>query len=556
MSPTPTEAVAAAYARMAEGQAEAWISVVPEDEALARARLLEEEGRGGRALWGVPFAVKDNIDVAGMTTTVACPAFAYVAEETAPAVQRLLDAGAVLVGKTNLDQFATGLVGTRSPYGTCHSVLDPALISGGSSSGSAVAVAEGVVGFALGTDTAGSGRVPAAANGIVGIKPSRGLVSTEGVVPACRSIDCVSVFARSVADAAAVLDVLSSPPVPNCVPKAAYGGSTDAISGQARPRLGVPHPGSWELSTAQAQAFTQAVTALGAFADVVEIDLSPLLDAGQLLYEGAFLAERLTTIGPLLASDPDAVHPVVRAVVEGGLGSTAADLFADQHRLADMHELMAALWTGDDAVDALVCPTVFDVPTIAAVEADPIGVNTALGRWTNGVNLLDLCGVTVPAGTRPDGLPGSVTVIGPAGTDAEVAAVAARVARPRVSLAVVGAHLQGLPLNHQLTDRAAYLEVSTRTAPVYRLHALDTVPPKPGMVRVADGGAAVAAEVWSLDVEAFGSFVAEVPPPLVVGTVELADGRLVKGFLCEPDVLDGAEDITPYGSWRAWLARP
>ena len=539
MTPTPTAAVAAAYSQLAAGQATAWISVVPSDEALARARELEAEGPGGRPLWGLPFAVKDNIDVAGMTTTVGCPAFAYVASDTAPAVQLLLDAGAVLIGKTNLDQFATGLVGTRSPYGVCHSVLDPERIAGGSSSGSAVAVAEGVVAFALGTDTAGSGRVPAAANGIVGLKPSRGLVSTTGVVPACRSFDCVSVFARSVDEAAVVLDVLAGHHGP---------------AAPARPRLGVPVRDSWGLAPAQAHAFDQAVAALRSWTDLVEVDLTPLLAAGELLYGGAFVAERLTVVGPLLASDPEAIHPVVRAVVEKGLAHSATDLFHDQHRVADLAAEMSAAWSDAD-VDALVCPTVPDIPTLAEVEADPIGVNAALGRWTNGVNLLDLCGVTVPFGRRPDGLPGSVTVLGRAGADVLVADLARRMAAPRVSLAVVGAHLQGLPLNHQLTDRGAYLECSTSTAPGYRLYALDTVPPKPGMVRDGAAGAAIEAEVWSLDVAAFGSFVAEVPPPLVIGTVELADGTEVKGFLCEPAATTGAREITDVGSWRTWSAR-
>jgi allophanate hydrolase len=541
-APTPTGAVAAAYERLAAGQAAAWITVVPEDVARARARELEDDGPDGRPLWGRTFAVKDNIDVAGLPTTAACPAFAYEATATAPVVQALLDAGAVLVGKTNLDQFATGLVGTRSPYGVPHSVLDPTRIAGGSSSGSAVAVAEGVVDLALGTDTAGSGRVPAAANGIVGVKPSRGLVPTTGVVPACASIDCVSLFTR-LPDAALTASFLGP---------AGEGGSrlprSRACSSQ--PRVGAPPREHWGLAAPQAAAYAQALTTI----DHTEVDLSAYLEAGALLYSPALVAERLATIGPLLAEDPDAVHPVVRRVVEPGLTATAADVHAALHRLADLRLRFDRVW---DDVDALVCPTVPDIPTLAEVEADPVGANAALGRWTNGLNLLDLCAVTVPAGVRPDGLPGSVTVIGPSGSDGRVAAVAARIARPRVSLAVVGAHLSGLPLNHQLTDRAAYREATTRTAPVYRLYALDTVPPKPGMVRVGPGetGAAVEAEVWSLDEEAFGSFVAQVPPPLSIGTVELADGRRVKGFLCEPAALVGAEDITGYGAWRAWLAR-
>ena len=533
---TPVEAVEAAYERLGSGQAAAWITVVPVATSRARARELEDRGPEGLPLWGRTFAVKDNIDVAGLPTTAACPAFAYEAAATAPVVQALLDAGAVLVGKTNLDQFATGLVGTRSPYGVPHSVLDATRISRGSSSGSAVAVAEGVVDLALGTDTAGSGRVPAAMNGIVGLKPTRGLVSTDGVVPACRTYDCVSLFAR----------------LPEAALETGAGFAPVSGAGSSFIRLGVPAQEQWGLADAQAVAYTQALTALGPGG--TEVDLTAFLDAGALLYGPALVAERLATIGPLLASDPDAVHPVVRQVVEPGLSATAADVHAVLHHLANLRRRFDRVW---DEVDALVCPTVPDVPTLAAVEADPVGVNAALGRWTNGVNLLDLCAVTVPAGVRPDGLPGSVTVIGPAGADALVAGVAAGIARPRVSLAVVGAHLSGLPLHHQLADRSAYLEATTHTAPVYRLHALETAPPKPGMVRVGPGerGAAVEAEVWSLDVEAFGSFVAAVPPPLSIGTVELADGRLVKGFLCEPSALVDAEDITSHGGWRAWLAR-
>jgi allophanate hydrolase len=563
----PVAAVRAAYARMGpgsdSGQEAAWICVVPEAEALARAAQLAEEGPRGRALWGVPFAVKDNIDVAGLPTTAACAAYAYTADRTAPAVQRLLDAGAVLVGKTNLDQFATGLVGTRSPYGTPHSVLDPALISGGSSSGSAVVVAEGIVPFALGTDTAGSGRVPAAANGIVGLKPTLGLVSTDGVVPACASIDCVSVFTGNVELASRVLAVMAAGP--------STSRERDRADG-ARWRVGVPPRDVWGLASGQAAAFAQAVDELASWTDVVEVDVGPLLAAGELLYEGAFVAERLLTVGPLLAARPEVLHPVVREVVSRGLERTAAELFADQHRLAQLADELAPLW---DSVDVLACPTVPDLPTIAAVLDDPVGANAALGRWTHGVNLLDLCALTVPAGRRPDGLPGSLSLLGPAGADGRLAAIARRQppralqppepsepsAEPEqeVHLAVVGAHLQGLPLHHQLADRGARLVRACRTAPVYRLHALATDPPKPGMVRVAagdgdhgGGGGAIEAEVWALDVAAFGDFVAQVPPPMVIGTVELEDGTAVKGFLCEPAALDGTSDITATGSWRVW----
>jgi allophanate hydrolase len=406
---SPTEAVASAYQRLRVGQPEAWITVVPEDEALGRAHRLEVEGRRDRPLWGQPFAVKDNIDVAGLPTTAACPAFAYTATGTAPAVQLLLDAGAVLVGKTNLDQFATGLVGTRSPYGACHSVLDAARVAGGSSSGSAVAVAEGAVRFALGTDTAGSGRVPAAANGIVGLKPSRDLVSIDGVVPACRSIDCVSVFARSVGDARRVVEVLAGPA--QLVP-------SDKLT------VGVPTSDQWTISADEEVAYRQSLARVAGFADVHEVDLSHYLEAGSMLYQSALVAERLTTIGPLLAEAPDAVHPVVREVVSKGIAATAVDLHVAQHRLADLQREFMSVW---GTVDALVLPTIPDVPTLAAVEADPIGSNARLGRWTQGTNLLNLCAAAVPSGRRPDGLPGSVTVLGPWGADLLVSWLAARI---------------------------------------------------------------------------------------------------------------------------------
>lgn len=561
---SPTAAVGAAYERLAAGQPEAWIAVVPEDEARTRAARLEAEGPQGRPLWGVPFAVKDNIDVAGMPTTAACPAFAYEADATAPAVQRLLDAGAVLVGKTNLDQFATGLVGTRSPYGTCHSVLDPERVSGGSSSGSAVAVAEGVVAFALGTDTAGSGRVPAAANGIVGLKPTRGLVSIRGVVPACRSIDCLSVFARSVPGAVAVRDVLAGPDDGDPFSRTPPLPPPTAGPGAGRWRVGVPMRTSWGLAPPEETAFARTMSDLAAGAEVVEIDPEPFLAAGALLYGGALVAERLTTAGHLLAVDPEALHPVVREVLRTGLRHTATDLFADLHRLAaagaEARRRMAGL-------DALVFPTVADVPTVAAVAADPVGENLALGRWTTFVNLLDLCAITVPTASRPDGLMASATVIGPAFADDRVAALASlvsgatgetggEVASPAPSgihLAVVGAHLRGMPLHHQLTERNARFVAVTRTAPAYRLHALPTDPPKPGMVRDRQGGP-IEVEVYALDAAGFGTFVAAVPPPLTIGSVELEDGTWVKGFLCEPEALTGSPDITTSGSWRAWLA--
>jgi len=499
-----------------------FIHVVPKERALAAARAAKGP------LAGRPFAVKDNIDVAGLPTTAACPAFSYVAKRTAPAVQKLLDAGAVLVGKTNLDQFATGLVGTRSPYGACRNAFDPAYISGGSSSGSAVAVALGMADFALGTDTAGSGRVPAAFNDLVGLKPTRGLVSTEGVVPACRSLDCVSVFAKTCTEALGVLDLVASP----------FEGVDPA------PRFLVPNELEFHGDREYERLFSAAVARLG---KATEIDFAPFLEVQPLLY-GPWVAERTAEGFPL-----DAMLPVTRQIIESGKRYSAADLFKAQHRL----EELKAQCRFDGVLVVPGAPTIY---RIAEVEANPIELNSRLGRYTNFVNLLDLAAITVPAGFRNDGLPFGITLIGAAFSDRSLAALAARFhGEPEIShsaklkLAVVGAHLSGMPLNHQLTERGARLVRAARTAPAYRLYALDRL--RPGLVREA-GGASVEVEVWEMPRAAFGSFVAEIPPPLGIGTLELEDGERVKGFLCEAYAVREAKDITSFGGWRAYAARP
>lgn len=475
-------------------------------------------------------AVKDNIDVAGVPTTAACPAFSYVPKASAPVVTRLEAAGATVIGKANMDQFATGLTGARSPYGVVRSALDPSLIGGGSSSGSAVAVAAGLADVALGTDTAGSGRVPAACNGIVGLKPSVGLLPIDGIVPACRSIDCPSIFTRTVAEARRVLEVLA-PEVPR--PSLA-----SVIAGPDERSL------SW-CAPAAVDAFRRSLAGI----DVVEIDLDPFFAVGDLLYGGSWVAERYAAVGGFMEAHADECHPVVASIILGGRRFSAADAWRDRYRLDELRSSLPPF-------DVLVVPTVPDVPTVDAVLADPVGTNTALGRYTTFVNLLGLCAVSTPGAPRADGVPSGVTVIAPNGHDHVALEVAATIEGDgRVPLCVVGAHLEGQPLHHQLTERRARLVARTTTSADYRLHALHTVPPKPGLARTNSGGAPIEVEVWSLMPEDFGTFVAAIPPPLAIGKVELADGTWVPGFVCEPAALAGAPDITPFGGWRGYVAR-
>ncbi|HTQ06430.1 MAG TPA: allophanate hydrolase [Polyangiaceae bacterium] len=571
----PHELLDCAYTRLeALGTRPIWTEVVPKAHARALLDRAIERKASGEALplFGIPFAVKDNIDLAGFPTTAGCPAFARTPKQHAAAVARLVDAGAIPLGKTNLDQFATGLVGTRSPYGTCASAFDARHVSGGSSSGSALAVAHGIVSFSLGTDTAGSGRVPAAFNNLVGWKPTRGLVSTRGVVPACRSLDCVSVFAGSVGDTERVASVLRGLD------------AEDPFSRAARPKtspiaaLGVPARPEFFGDREYERLFAEAVErARSLGARIVPVELEPFLAAARLLYGGPWVAERYAAVGEFIEAHPDDVHPVVREIVLGGRGVTGADAFRGSYRLA---ELKRAADRTFESVDALLLPTAPFHPTIEAVLADPIELNAKLGFYTNFVNLLDLAALAVPAGFTAARLPFGVTLVGPAFSDGALAvfgdrlhrttsptwgasglALAAAAPRPletpqNVLLAVAGAHLSGQPLNHQLTTRHATLVRSVRTAPDYRLFALaGTTPPKPGLVRTpGHAGPGIELEVWSLTLEAFGSFVAEVPPPMVIGTVELADATRVKGFLCEPAALEGSADITHFGGWRAFLA--
>jgi allophanate hydrolase len=580
---TPAAVVRDIYAAMpAQADNPLWIHLLPQAAVLQQARDIELRRNSGAALplYGIPFAVKDNIDVAGSPTTAACPAYAYTPQATAHAVQRLLDAGALLIGKTNLDQFATGLVGTRSPYGACRNAFNPEYISGGSSSGSAVAVAAGLVSFALGTDTAGSGRVPAGFNNIVGLKPTPGVVSTRGVVPACRSLDCMSVFALTCEDATRVFDVMRAFDCDDGYARADAAPVAGLSSASARFRCGVPAAAQREFfgdETARA-AYEQSLFALcETGADLVEIDFRPFAEVARLLYDGPWVAERFAAIKDFLALHADEMHSITRRVIESAHKWNAVDTFEALYRLQALKRRCDAEWV---KMDVLAVPTSGTIYTHAQIAEAPVERNTHLGYYTNFVNLLDLCALAVPGAFRCDGLPAGITLIARSNHDHALAEIGGRFHRASrvplgatrfplpaampppalkasddVVLAVVGAHLSGLPLNHQLTTRGARLLQTTVTAADYRLYALPgTTPPKPGLVRVANSGASISVELWALPAAAFGSFVADVPPPLTIGTLTLLDGRSVKGFLCESCAVSGAQDISLFGGWRAWIA--
>ena len=556
----------------------AWITLLPEADVLAFAAKLRGKQPADLPLYGIPFAVKDNIDLAGYDTTCACSALASrPVSESATVVSRLIAAGAVPVGKTNLDQFATGLVGTRSPYGACSSVFNPEYISGGSSSGSAVAVATGAVTFSLGTDTAGSGRVPAAFNNILGLKPTRGVLSTKGVFPACRSLDCVSVFATCAHDAGTVLEVASVPDAGDCFSR--------PLSPRPLPpvlRVGVPPPQQLEFfgDTEAAGLFAESVCRLRASGhEIVEIDYAPFSAAAALLYSGPWVAERKWAVAKILTANPETFDPTVRAIISGADKYSAVDTFAAMYVLEEHRARAAREWA---KMDVLLLPTTGTTFTIKQVAADPVALNTKLGYYTNFVNLLDLAAVAVPAGFRAgNGLPFGVTVMARVHSDyallqladtlhrnavkqagatptlvaAQPLPVPAPHTNERVTLAVVGAHLSGQPLNSQLTSRGAVLMETTRTASCYRFYRIEDGK-KPGLLKTPDeahAGSGIEVELWSLDAKSFGEIVASVPPPLGIGSVELADGRTVKGFICEPYALLPENEITHFGRWRAWL---
>ncbi len=539
-----------------------WIHRIADEAVLARAAALKAEGARGRALWGVPFAVKDNIDVAGLPTTAACPGFAYTPADTAPAVQRLLEAGAVLVGKTNLDQFATGLVGVRSPYGVPRNVFDPARVPGGSSSGSACAVAAGIVPFALGTDTAGSGRVPAMFGNIVGLKPTVGSISARGMVPACRSIDTISVFARSVDEALSVARVVAGWDAADPYSRAS---PTPHLRRPASARMRVASVAPDGCAPEQARLYRAVAASLGA----EPIDIAPLLAVARLLYDGPWVAERTAALRTTLAT-PEMLHEVTRAILQGGLHRLTVDAFDAFHQLAGARRFAQDLFS---RYDALLLPTAPNTPTLADLAADPIGPNSHLGTWTNFVNLCDLAAWAVPSGMGSDGLPGGVTLVGPAWSEGRLAALADRVHRAstatvgstsmalpdaaepdlvaadETALFCIGGHMAGLPLNGQLTTRGGRFVAEARTQAGYRLYALGN---RPGLLAAAGGGA-IAGEVWALPTAAVGALLAEVPRPLGFGTVMLESGPCL-GFLAEAEGVAGATDITHHGGWRAYLA--
>ncbi|HEX9297228.1 MAG TPA: allophanate hydrolase [Polyangiaceae bacterium] len=584
---SPTLLIETLYDELDDTANEAiWIHRVTRAAARDAARKLERmrDQRGAWPLYGVPFAVKDNIDVEGLPTTAGCPPFAYVAERTAPVVARLLDAGALLLGKTNLDQFATGLVGTRSPYGVPTNPFDVRYITGGSSSGSAVAVARGLVSFALGTDTAGSGRVPAAFTHLVGVKPSRGLVSTTGVVPACRSLDCVSIFALTCEDARHVAQVVTAFDASDPYARVEADGYAWQCAAPSRP---------FDFAAAREEdiapyvdgetlrGFEIACRHLEALGGRMRrIDLTPFFEAARLLYDGPWIAERLEPREAFLAEHPEAFLPITRQILEGGHRWRGPEVFAGIHRLEELKQEVRPLFAD---IEALLLPTAPTLPRIEDVAADPLGSNAKLGRYTNFVNLLDLAAISVPAKMRSDGLPLGVTLIGPWGSDAKLLALASALhrrtsralgatnwpmpsappppidrpaTRAVVPIAVAGAHLAGQPLNHQLTERSARFVRAVRTAPQYRLFALATTPPKPGLVRVRAGetGFAIDVEIWELPRTELGAFVAHVTEPLCLGTLELEDGGKVLGFLCETYATTDAPDISRFGGWRSFLS--
>ena len=578
----PAALIEEIYSRIdAEGLHPVWISLVPKADNLAR---IQELAAGGKhdtlPLFGVPFAVKDNIDVVGLPTTAGCPAYAYQPSATATVVQKLLNAGAILIGKTNMDQFATGLVGTRSPYGVCSSVFSSEYISGGSSAGSAVAVASGLASFSLGTDTAGSGRIPAAFNQIAGLKPTRGLISTSGVVPACRTLDCISIFAETCSDAEKVFKVAqgfdSADPYSR-EPKFPHHVAWDATNF----RFGVPQADQLEFlgDSGSAEAYAKAVQGAQQLGGTkVEIDLAPFRAAADLLYAGPWVAERLAAIQSFVAAHETEMDPSVYKIISGAQRFTAVDAFQSAYKLEKLRRTTSKVW---ESIDVLLLPTAPRTYSIAGVQASPIELNASLGHYTNFVNLLDLAAVAIPAGSKADGLPFGASLIGPAFTDTALLEVADRIHRHTTTtiaaskrsladtpvlhppalppgtmpIAVVGAHLTGQPLNWQLTERRGKLLAATKTLPGYRLFVLpNSTPAKPGLLyEPGFAGPGIELEVWALPIETVGSFLALIPPPLAIGSIRLESGEIVKGFLCEPAGLAGAEEITHLRGWRSYI---
>ncbi|MGE3712557.1 MAG: allophanate hydrolase, partial [Hyphomicrobiaceae bacterium] len=554
-----------------------FISLRDIDEVMQEAESLATDHSRRGALFGIPFAVKDNIDVSGLPTTAACPAFAYRPAHDAVAVARLRQAGAIVIGKTNLDQFATGLVGVRSPYGVPRNSMRTDLVPGGSSSGSAVAVARGIVPMALGTDTAGSGRVPAGLNNVVGLKPSVGLVPTTGVVPACRSLDCVSVFALTAEDAFMTLAAMAGTDDLDGFSRALPLGPIPSLPRTVR--IGIPRRQDRQFfgSTEAAAAFENAIEQIQKLGwTIVDFDLTAMFEAARLLYEGPWVAERTAAVGDFISLHAEDVLAVTRSIIMPGARATAVEAFRGQYRLAELRKSARMQLA---SIDALMVPTAPRAYMLADLDADPIGPNTRLGTYTNFVNLLDMAGAAVPSRILADNTPVGVTFLGVAGSDARLASIGAAyhastglplgalgpnhsppppprqasLVEGQIALAVAGAHLSGMPLNPDLIALGAHLLETTETTADYRLYALMRAePPKGAILRVGEGGGKpIEVEIWALGTEAFGRLVASIPPPLSIGTVRLKDGRLVKGFLAEPEGIAGERDITRFGGWRA-----
>lgn len=578
---SPTEVVEQAFARIAQvGDPGIFIHLLDKEEVLQAARNLGAFDET-KPLWGIPFVIKDNIDIQEKPTTAACPDYTYIAVEDAFVVKCLKDAGALLLGKTNLDQFATGLVGVRSPYAPPKNAVDPSIVPGGSSSGSAVAVAHGFACFSLGTDTAGSGRVPAALNNIVGLKPTLGAFSTSGVVPACRTLDTISVFALTVEDAYSVFEVACKFDMEDSYSKRIIAPTLPTIPPKFK--VGIPSAQTIEFfgDDVQAASFKQGLEALkNQGAEIIEIDFSPFYNVAQMLYEGAWVAERYTTIEALLKTSPDSVHPVTRKIISAAETFTSADVFRGFYKLEDLKRLAEPVL---ESLDYLCVPTIPTFYTVQNLEDNPITPNSNFGTYTNFVNLMDMCALAVPIHSRSDGRPGSITLIAAAGKDAQIAAIgtkiqsntqinmgatgwavpmqalkpAANLNAGEMKIAVCGAHMSGLPLNKDLTLRGGRFLSCATTANDYQFYALGGgSPDRPGLVRTAKGkGFEIDLEIWALPKTEIGSFLDTIPSPLGLGTLHLNDGSSVKGFICEAEGATGAKEISDLKSWRQFISQ-
>ncbi len=557
---TPSKLVDELYQKIIDWNDPAIFIHLPEKQTLLAIASAVEAMPKDLPLWGIPFVVKDNIDVENWPTTAACPEFSYIPTKDAEVVRLLRAAGAIPIAKGNLDQFATGLVGTRTPYGIARNAIDAEFLPGGSSSGSASAVAAGLCAFSLGTDTAGSGRVPAAFQELIGWKPTRGLLSNCGLVPACKSLDCISVFANSAADALAVSKVVSVYDAADVFSRkvTATGGVGESF------RFGVPDALDFAGDPDTPALFAAAVGRMKAIGGIpVEIDLTPFTEAAKLLYEGPWVAERWAAVGDFVEKNPTSIFPITRKILENSKTWDAVSAFQAQYKLRELARVAEAVW---DKIDILLLPTTPRLYTVAENLADPFATNATLGRYTNFMNLLDLSAVAMPAGRARSGrAPWGVTIAAPAGWDAPLLELAGRfggeaIAKPisnRIPLLVCGAHLEGLALHWQLADRGAVLREKTRTAPVYRMYAMPPVgaiPPRPALIRDDSHGTAIEVEVWELEPAAFGDFVSKIPSPLGIGKVMLASGEEVPGFIAEPRATEGAVEITAVSSWRVWLA--